>query len=72
MMNRIFSISTGAKISCINSIIETIPAKNGAYVFTQKTHQQMTPCSFFPDFPGVKMGVSLNGGTPKTPQNDHF
>ena len=21
---------------------------------------------------GVHVGVSLNGGTPKTPQNDHF
>ena len=21
---------------------------------------------------GDEMGVSLNGGTPKTPQNDHF
>ena len=30
------------------------------------------PCYSFREGLPIYIGVSLNGGTPKTPQNDHF
>ena len=34
--------------------------------------RKKTSCAAFYPYVTNNMGVSLNGGTPKTPQNDHF
>ena len=36
------------------------------------THGGFTVSTSIPEKSTIHVGVSLNGGTPKTPQNDHF
>ena len=42
------------------------------FIGTNLSKRKKTTCAAINPYVTNNMGVSLNGGTPKTPQNDHF